>query len=119
MYKNYNYILAHSADKYREISIMNRYCLQAAICRQARNKSQDIRKIIFNKGNLPYKQAFSPQAWMNRLTTFIVASQLPFMLVGYSEFCVLIEMAYLALSTPKIPTAKIIYCYLQQKVQEY
>ncbi|KAJ5685107.1 hypothetical protein N7536_007726 [Penicillium majusculum] len=119
MCKSCDHVLAHPADRHRGTSTMNRHHSQAAACQKGKRISQDIRKIISNGVNLPSrKKVFSQQAWMERLTTFIVASRLPFMLVEHPEFRALIEMAHLAPAVPEIPTGKTIRRHIQETVKQ-
>ncbi|KAL4755576.1 uncharacterized protein BDW70DRAFT_165380 [Aspergillus foveolatus] len=66
-----------------------------------------------------YKVLFMPQAWIERLITFIAALQLPFQLVEYPEFHALLEIAWLAPYFPEIPAIIIVYYYLQEIVEGY
>ncbi|KAJ6134818.1 hypothetical protein N7523_001140 [Penicillium sp. IBT 18751x] len=93
--------------------------VMSATCQKRKSKTHDIRKMISNGANLPSrKKFFAPGAWMDRLTTFIVASRLLFQLVEYPEFRALIEMASSAPTIPEIPSARTIRRHLQEIVRE-
>ncbi|KAJ5355238.1 uncharacterized protein N7496_000165 [Penicillium cataractarum] len=117
--KNCDHILAHPADKRRGTSTMNRHYSQVGTCRRGPTQSQDIRKAIKNGAYLSSRKAsFTPQAWMERLITFIAASRLPFQLIEHPEFRALLEMARLAPCFPEIPTATTVRRHLQEIVEE-
>ncbi|KAJ5355559.1 uncharacterized protein N7496_012771, partial [Penicillium cataractarum] len=96
--KNCDHILAYPADKRRGTSTMNRHYSQAYLSSR--------------------KASFTPQAWMERLITFIAASRLPFQLIEHPEFRALLEMARLAPCFPEIPTATTVRRHLQEIVEE-
>ncbi|KAJ5460955.1 uncharacterized protein N7458_002507 [Penicillium daleae] len=104
IYKHYDRILAHPADKRRGTSTMNRHCSQIGACRRRPTQSQDIRKAIKNG--------------IERLITFIAASRLPFQLIEHPEFRALLEMVRLAPCFPEIPTATTVRRHLQEIVEE-
>ncbi|OQD70675.1 hypothetical protein PENANT_c251G09817 [Penicillium antarcticum] len=71
------------------------------------------------KAHLSSQQtAFSHEAWVERIITFITSLQLPFQLVEHPQFRALIEMARLAPSLPEIPSSDTVRRRLHELVME-